>query len=977
MNKTRNKILAVFCGLMIISTYFIALIYQTALAAGQDTHIWELVPEDGQLIGTTEKAYCFKVYGHVGTGITSDKNRKMIIDFKDKDGNWHTITLENMFDTGDNVKYVNTDFFPTEYKIAAGGGGNRRYKSSIAILNWVGQESGYIHEADTYWASTPEYSGNTASLTPKISNRSYISVYAQDTSNPIVEGRGDDKGNIYIEERSDVKLIAQAYGIDQYGFKNIASSQGYKLTDKSTGEKINFIESTNEYTLSGKRAYDDEEYSISTLASIGDEQAIEIQSKSFIVNNKAVTSIFRANGGTFPGGRSSQEIEQRFYHNYNLPSVNPTKAGYTFVAWKQIPITGGYINANTIFLGGASLQAEWIQDKYTITLKGVRDGLQDSSGWTNSNGDYIRTFTSSTGGTMTLPIANTDSEGHAFKGWYLVSQYGGYSTDPVSEIDLSNQRNWGNINIVAVYDTEFLPSLLLLDEGEAPNSPDSQCYVVGLGNQSITVSMKDCEELENLYEGHEFDGLTYTDKDGVVQKISKDDLKTGVTISPNFKEEVDSEGKRNYVATATAQYVPSIYTITKENEGSETSQQVTFGQSYDLGEPTRTNYEFKGWNTAADGTGLTIPTQGTVDTSFDGLKVYAQWELKNINVTYVYGYDGENTTELSLSPDQPYAFPEEANIEGTTTRWFNESGEEVSTYDNVPSGITSMTLTAKYSFPITLDYGYYGLVDNEFMVTYGDTYNLPDLSNNRVNYTFHGWYYDRFYVVYSDDIVDIKPEDNVELLGRWTKSVQLQMNESVTTIVDSFGEVEVDENDIPMYRMSSVAIDKEEIYQAVKLLLVLKHKYPNVDTSEFIDEGRGWLETLRTKIAERHHESEGLEVENLAWFIQMTADVKSENDDLWKEISSRIDRNEILKLYDVELLDIIEELNYEPSTGTVTLRVPIPENIDDYEDTVLFHYNSSKNETEYLDYEVKDGFYEVQLSSFSPVGIAANTKLVK
>ena len=203
------------------------------------------------------------------------------------------------------------------------------------------------------------------------------------------------------------------------------------------------------------------------------------------------------------------------------------------------------------------------------------------------------------------------------------------------------------------------------------------------------------------------------------------------------------------------------------------------------------------------------------------------------------------------------------------------------------------------------------------------------------------------------------------------------MQESVTTIVDSFGEVEVDENDIPMYKMSAVGLDKEEVYQAVKLLLVLRHKYPNIDVSNFIDESKGWLETLRSKISTKHHESEGLEVKGLEWFIKMTAAVKTENDDLWEEMSSRIDRNQILKLYDVELLDIIKELNYEPSTGAVTLRIPIPENIDDYQDAVLFHYNKVKNEMEYLDYEVKDGFYEVQLTSFSPIGIAANTKFGK
>ena len=984
MNRTRSKVLALFCSLLIIATCFITPSYQDVLATDKDPHIWEVVPEDGQLVGTTEESYCFKVYGHVGTSISKYEDRKMIIDFKDKDGNWHTITLEDIFNNGDNIKYVSTDFFPTEYQIAAGGGGSRTYTFSIAILDWTGQESAYIHKEHTYWVSTPHRSGNTESLTPKISNRSYVNVYTPENNKTVVAGRIGDKGNIDIEGNSDVKLLAKTYAIDQYGFRYEASNKGYKLTNKTTGENINFKESTSEYMLSGKRAYDDEEYYISTFGSIDDKEVIEIQSKSFIVNNQLVAITFNANGGTFPDGSTLKQINQRFYHNYNLPEKNPTKPGYEFAGWGTQSLTGGgVIDANTLFLGKGGI-ALWVEGKYTITLKGVKNGLaENSKDWTENEGGvytYAKQFTSKTGDTVTLPDVKADKEGHAFKGWYKVSQYG-YCTGPaIKEIDLSLQDNWRDINIVAVYETELLPSVLILDKGDAPTAPDSPIFVTGSGNESITVTKKDCEVFEDLYEGHDFVGLKYIDKGGSEKEISKDTLNIGAQISPKFEEKANLDGQKGFVATATAQYKAKTYTVTKDknyedNNVKRDSQTVIFGKSYNLGTPTRDNYEFKGWNTEADGTGLTIPTEGTVDTSFKDLTVYAQWELKNVRVTYVYGYDGENKTELMISPGQPYVFPEEASIEGTTIHWFDDTGNEVSAYDDVPLGVTSMQLRAKYSFPITLNYGYYNKV-SQHTVTYGEKYNLPDLEGKRNGWNFVGWY-NRTKYIDPEATVKIKPEENTTLVGKWSPTVQVQMQESVTTIVDSFGEVEVDENDIPMYKMSAVGLDKEEVYQAVKLLLVLRHKYPNIDVSNFIDESKGWLETLRSKISTKHHESEGLEVKGLEWFIKMTAAVKTENDDLWEEMSSRIDRNQILKLYDVELLDIIKELNYEPSTGAVTLRIPIPENIDDYQDAVLFHYNKVKNEMEYLDYEVKDGFYEVQLTSFSPIGIAANTKFGK
>ena len=970
MNKKRNRILALFCSLMIMATYFISPIYQTVLAEEVDSHFKVVDGNYPQV--STETAYAFKVWSRVGTSLS---DTGLTVEFKDKSGNTYSKKLTGMLHTQDEgeTRYIITDFFPESITVKTHSG-NRHFHWDIYALDTTGEETHLVHWDAYKVGKATQTTVIPEEVKPTISD-GYVNVYTPDLNGQaVVEGKGNDSGTLTVGGTIGTNMSAEAYGIDQYGFRYQISNPKFQVIKEGSSKGTNF---STDYMFSSNTQYNGEKYYVSTPASIGTESAIEIKSKTFAVNNESKNVTFSGNGGQFSNGSSTQTVNQKYAHGYALPNENPTRAGYTFTGWKENGSSKD-VNSKLIYNGETTVNAQWSENTYTITLHGVKKGLTSSSGWTNSNGEYTQTFKPTTGGTISLPEANT-ADSHAFDGWYEVGADGIPQGEKIESIDLTNSANWRNINLIAVYDEAVLPSVLILDKGEAPNDPGSLSYVTGSGTSPIHIDIDDCKAFENLYEGHDFSGLSYAPNAGGPGRVTVEELQTGTSIQPQLTE-TEYQGKKGYKATATALYTAKTYTITKENEGSDpsqTEQQVTFGQSYDLGEPTRTNYEFKGWNTAADGTGLTIPTQGTVDTSFDGLKVYAQWELKNINVTYVYGYDGENTTELSLSPDQPYAFPEEANIEGTTTRWFNESGEEVSTYDNVPSGITSMTLTAKYSFPITLDYGYYGLVDNEFMVTYGDTYNLPDLSNNRVNYTFHGWYYDRFYVVYSDDIVDIKPEDNVELLGRWTKSVQLQMNESVTTIVDSFGEVEVDENDIPMYRMSSVAIDKEEIYQAVKLLLVLKHKYPNVDTSEFIDEGRGWLETLRTKIAERHHESEGLEVKGLEWFIQMTADVKSENDDLWKEMSSRIDRNEILKLYDVELLDIIEEVNYEPSTGAVTLRVPIPENIDDYEDTVLFHYNRVKNEMEYLDYEVKDGFYEVQLSSFSPVGIAANTKFGK
>ena len=985
MNKKRNRILALFCSLIIMATYFMSPIYQTALAENEDSLFVEeiqLQDEDQKIASpTTEDYYVFKIYAKVGTSISSSTNRQMIITLEDENGDPHTITLNDMFYKNSNTKSFKTNFFPVKATIRANGGGSRTFHWDLYIVNSQGVETQLAHE-QCYWVAPPKREYNLSSYAPTISD-GYINVYTPDLlGKAIVQGKdnGSDVGNLTVAEGLGTNIVPEAYGIDQYGFRYKINEPQFQLIEEGVGIGTNF---TTEYILPGDTQYNGEKCYVSTSAKIGTENSIEINSKRFAVNNATKDVTFNANGGTFDDTSSNVETEvvkQTYAHGYKLPANNPTRAGYTFTGWKDSKGVG--INSKSIYNGAGSATAQWKQNTYTVKLIDVKNGLDDASDWTQATNDtttYTRTFNSDTGGQITLPKAQTVS-GHTFQGWYKLDEKGALTGQKIESIDLSLQDNWQDINLIAVYSEDALPSVLILDKGAATTALDSPIFVTGSGNESITVTKKDCEVFEDLYEGHDFVGLKYIDKGGSEKEISKDTLNIGAQISPKFEEKANLDGQKGFVATATAQYKAKTYTVTKDknyedNNVKRDSQTVIFGKSYNLGTPTRDNYEFKGWNTEADGTGLTIPTTGTVDTSFDGLTVYAQWEPKNVKVTYVYGYDEESNTERMLSPEQPYVFPEEANIEGTTIHWFDESGKEISSYDNVSKDNNGITLKAKYSFPITLDYGYYNKV-SQHTVTYGEKYNLPDLEGKRNGWNFVGWY-NRTKYIDPEATVKIKPEENTTLVGKWSPTVQVQMQESVTTIVDSFGEVEVDENDIPMYKMSAIGLDKEEVYQAVKLLLVLRHKYPNINVSDFIDESKGWLETLRSKISTKHHESEGLEVKGLEWFIKMTAAVKTENDDLWEEMSSRIDRNQILKLYDVELLDIIKELNYEPSTGAVTLRIPIPENIDDYQDAVLFHYNKVKNEMEYLDYEVKDGFYEVQLTSFSPIGIAANTKFGK
>ena len=83
------------------------------------------------------------------------------------------------------------------------------------------------------------------------------------------------------------------------------------------------------------------------------------------------------------------------------------------------------------------------------------------------------------------------------------------------------------------------------------------------------------------------------------------------------------------------------------------NKSLTYGSSAELGTPTRTGYEFKGWNTEQNGTGNTISSSLTaeeVNTIIDAgtpTSVYAQW---SINAAGVDGFI-ENIGQVSYTSD--------------------------------------------------------------------------------------------------------------------------------------------------------------------------------------------------------------------------------------------------------------------------------------------------------------------------------------
>ena len=84
---------------------------------------------------------------------------------------------------------------------------------------------------------------------------------------------------------------------------------------------------------------------------------------------------------------------------------------------------------------------------------------------------------------------------------------------------------------------------------------------------------------------------------------------------------------------------------TRKSEEKPINSLITVEGYGDL--PSRTGYEFTGWNTASDGTGTAYAAGATVRLTAGGNDLYAQWKAKTYDYTVEYYIDGEKDESLT------------------------------------------------------------------------------------------------------------------------------------------------------------------------------------------------------------------------------------------------------------------------------------------------------------------------------------------
>lgn len=186
---------------------------------------------------------------------------------------------------------------------------------------------------------------------------------------------------------------------------------------------------------------------------------------------------------------------------------------------------------------------------------------------------------------------------------------------------------------------------------------------------------------------------------------------TGSTLSSTTSNPTTfTMGTANATVTANFNRVANKYTVTfngnNATNGSMSAQTFTYGTAQALSQNgfSRTNYNFTGWNTKADGTGTAYTNGQSISIGAGNMTLYAQWSQATFQVTY----NANAPAGSGISPSPPAQQTKTAG-KALTLRPFiaNQSVSSTATYTltanlnggtgSVNNGSATKTTTSAYN----------------------------------------------------------------------------------------------------------------------------------------------------------------------------------------------------------------------------------------------------------------------------------------
>ncbi len=301
-----------------------------------------------------------------------------------------------------------------------------------------------------------------------------------------------------------------------------------------------------------------------------------------------------------------------------LPTVNPTRPGYTFAGWNtKADGTGAAVTATDIVKDDVTAYAKWEINNYTVTF----DKNTTDAGSTDANEtSRVVTYNEEIGA---LPAVNPTRPGYTFVEWNTKADGTGtkVTASDVVKGDVTAYAKWKANSYTVIFDKNTT------DVGSTDANETSR---VVFYNEEIGA----LPTVSPTRPGYTFVEWN-TKADGTGTKVTASDVVKG-DITAYAKWEIN-----NYTVT-----FDKNTTDAGSTDANETSRVVTYNE--EIGalpavNPTRPDYTFAEWNTKADGTGTKVTASDVVK---GDVTAYAKWKVtKKIKITEKYVDQAGNAIE--------------------------------------------------------------------------------------------------------------------------------------------------------------------------------------------------------------------------------------------------------------------------------------------------------------------------------------------
>lgn len=312
---------------------------------------------------------------------------------------------------------------------------------------------------------------------------------------------------------------------------------------------------------------------------------------------------YNANGGS--GAPASASAA--FGSSVTVSSAVPTRTGFTFVGWNEASGGGStsYASGDTFSMPAQSitLYAQWAAVNYLLSY--------DANGGTGQPLTQSIAYDPSSTNNAAVSATVPTRSGYDFLGWNTAANGGGTvrassSTFAMPAANVTLYAQWSLATFTVYYNA---------NGGTGSLSPQPGRY-----NTTITLTNTVPTRI----------GYTF-----VRWNVASDG--TGSAFNSGATFTIPSNNTTMY-----AQWTATPYTITYVANGGDSASLPAAVTGRNVGEtvtlsttvPTRTNWYFTGWNTAADGSGQTYAPNTAFGMPAADVNLYARWIQNTYHVSY-------------------------------------------------------------------------------------------------------------------------------------------------------------------------------------------------------------------------------------------------------------------------------------------------------------------------------------------------------